>query len=528
MRSVILFSLLSGVFTTSLVTGSSRNIPFSDRAVTSIRKLIACDLIDDAVLGQSPWTQVEVERLIQEAEKNISERPVISCGPAIAEVLSELKNCFGETKTIFHPLLGAHLTWLSHDSLGRSAKVSPPGNVDAILNPLLDNRSGRQFGKYNVALETLHAWDPHPLFSVFLQPRLLFREPFSQGESLAPSWQKVYTKGEWGNLEWEIGRDELISGYGRNGGTLFSENPRPLDQVRLRSVSPFLFPSFLKALGPSQTTLFITDLGQDREYPNAFLYGMLLNIRPHPRFELGFGHAITLGGKGAPAWEWIDIPLEFFFLRRGGLVGEQAGVGASPADHRSVFSFHYRPSVALRPEIYGEMFWDDTGFSQIVNHLKYRTGWQIGIFVPWLSSDGSDELRFEYLSLPSYAYHHTYYSSGYVLNHRLIGASPGPASREFSVAYHRRFLQRHEIEALLGYQYYDGNSYQFDGSSYERTLLQSGLSEERYRLGVTYSWRFQESWVLGVEANLEKIIHFNFQPESRTQSLFSLTVSYRP
>lgn len=241
---------------------------------------------------------------------------------------------------------------------------------------------------------------------------------------------------------------------------------------------------------------------------------------------MGFGHVITLGGKGAPSWEWVDIPLEFFFLRRGGLVGEQAGVGASPADHRSVFSFLYRPPITLSPEIYGEMFWDDTGFSQLMNHFKYRTGWQLGIYFPILSGDGRDEFRIEYLSLPSYAYHHTYYSSGYVLNHRIIGASTGPASKELSLTYQRQWSFQQRTEMRVSYQHYDGNLYAYDGMTFAQTLLQSRLSEERYRLGLTHFWKWNEDWMLGTELDLEKIIHSNFLKEGRTQTLFSVFLKY--
>jgi hypothetical protein len=87
----------------------------------------------------------------------------------------------------------------------------------------------------------------------------------------------------FGNLAIDAGRDYTIFGQSPAGGLLFSDNAPTLDMVRISNDRPAALPWVLRVLGPAGASLFVADLGDDRQiHPRTKLVGYHIAFLPHP------------------------------------------------------------------------------------------------------------------------------------------------------------------------------------------------------------------------------------------------------
>jgi len=104
-----------------------------------------------------------------------------------------------------------------------------------------------------------------------------------------------------GNWMVSAGYLERWWGPGWQGSLILGSNARPLPSIALdrNESTPFDVP-VLRWLGPWRFSTFMGQFESDRDYPEALLFGMRAEIRPHPTLQIAASRTAQWCGEGRP------------------------------------------------------------------------------------------------------------------------------------------------------------------------------------------------------------------------------------
>lgn len=104
-----------------------------------------------------------------------------------------------------------------------------------------------------------------------------------------------------GNWMVSAGYLERWWGPGWQASLILSNNARPLPAISIdrNEATPFDLP-VLRWLGPWRLATFMGQYESDRDYPNALLFGLRAEIRPHPTLQLAASRTAQWCGDGRP------------------------------------------------------------------------------------------------------------------------------------------------------------------------------------------------------------------------------------
>jgi hypothetical protein len=109
-------------------------------------------------------------------------------------------------------------------------------------------------------------------------------------------------------LAMSLGNWSLSAGYldrwwgpGWEGSLILSDNARPVPSVGIDRIEakPFTLP-VLRWLGPWRFSTFMGQLEEDRDYPEALLFGMRFESRPLPSLQIAASRSAQWCGEGRP------------------------------------------------------------------------------------------------------------------------------------------------------------------------------------------------------------------------------------
>jgi hypothetical protein len=104
-----------------------------------------------------------------------------------------------------------------------------------------------------------------------------------------------------GNWMLSIGYLERWWGPGAEGTLLLSTNARPVPSISLeRQESTPMDVPLLRWLGPWRFLTFMGQLEEDRDYPDALLFGMRIELRPLPSLQIAASRTAQWCGDGRP------------------------------------------------------------------------------------------------------------------------------------------------------------------------------------------------------------------------------------
>ena len=520
--------------------GSSPNVPIYDRIYRDIDRLVAAGLIKDAVYGQRPWSRSEIARMIAQARRLYNEKGGVSSDDwnmntaimadyLIEQLESEYRaELAGGDPVRLHWIEEATAEAIYLDSPYRQVPANNGvGQINAAINPLISNREGRHYADGGTfALESVHWATLSKYFSVYAQPRLeglVLDEGSSEADVRA---QLLYGKFTLGNLELEVGRDSLIWGSGEHGGVLASHNSRNLDMVKVSNDSPFLHPWIFKYLGPSKYTFFVANLGASYVLSKAYLYGLAASFKPAPFLEIGFEHQITIGGEGAPDFDFGDLVKEFFLYR-------EDIYGQNLADHRVGINVRAQIPQLHNAVIYGEGVFEDLGKESFWPQFTQQMGFLSGVYFPLLTSDGSDDLRIEYDHIPAAYGRHGIWTAGLTEDGVFRGGELGPDGHGIHMTWGHIFPSGALWESGVHYENRDSNLYTASRSSSggpnEIIEVEDRQSENRVRATTSLEWRTHERFTLRTEFGYERVWDFDFKPGAdRNNFLAAVSLRWHP
>jgi hypothetical protein len=534
---ILIFFLSSFIiFSPKVCAQASVNVPTSDPVYRDIDKLVGHGLIDIIIVGQRPYSRKEIARLTAEAMKNLSRFDEPLTDPALSEkkkdsirkrkdyveeILKRLERDYHEELVALGALEGDKIWYSAHPvekvDVDLTFAASPArvlnndnglGKIDAVINPLLQNREGRHLVEgSNLSLESAHWVRVTNYLAFYAKPRFQLAVPADD----QPNDNNVYLQNLYGkfnvkNLQIEVGRDNLVWGQGENAGILLSNNPRALDMAEISNDSPFILPWVFKYLGAHKLSFFYADLGPEQNFPNAFLAGYKWSLEPLSFFELGFSLIVQEGGEGSPPASFGTRVKSLF-----GFNPETAGQDVSNKLGGIDMRFRIPPARGL--ELYGEAMFDDRhnsffSHAQLVDDASYVAG----VYLPRLVNTGKLDLRLEYHKTGDRFYRHPDFISGVTLNRFILGDNLGPdaygiyLTTNWDIDPRNLFTFEEAFESRSNDIWAVG-----DPNAFSFVKVQDNPDERRYRTSATWLHRFDPFPLLvKMQAAYERVENFNF------------------
>jgi hypothetical protein len=555
LRKVILLCL---VLAPPAAAQATARIDPLDPVYADVRSLIGSGLVDHAVVGQQPYTRLELAQIVRQAAR----------GLRLAEVTSEQT---GQAKSRMSPARAAFLRErldyirarfdfdsVEADSAGAklSTRVRPLqaidvdftqaqsptrliprdnglGSINATLNPILANREGRPLvDGSNVVLGSEHLFESAHV-ALQLRPELDAYLTSSGQAALRGTLQTASLRFVYRNLGLDIGRESVRWGQAALGNLMTSANAPPLNQVRLANEQLLTLPWILRYLGPSKFSFFYAQLGDDQNFPDAYFVGYKASISPTSRLELGGSVYSKSGGTGAPRGSFTARIIDLFPFLDASNYANIVGV-------RGVFEFSDRYAgldarlrfPSLRGlETYGEILLNDFDVRRLRSVFWEDAGHVFGIGLPRISEDGRVSGWMEFHHTGNRYYEHFQYLSGQTVQRTLIGDPLGPDANGgyASFDWHRTAMQHFSAELAVERRSNDQYMYwPVALPAFGWSRIQSRPKEWRNRLVVGWRHAPQGSGIGTLfQAGYERVQNFGFvDGDSRNNFLARAGLEY--
>lgn len=373
------------------------NLDLGDDTYDILLKFEAMGIIQSGLLGTRPLSWKETIRLALEAERNVKDK-----SPFLKLLVLRLKKRLDiESREVnfIKPIDEFYSGFVSSDQEGL-----------AFNNRIAFNNEGDIYSQGENFRLGFASKAELGRFSFYLNPEFRFTD--KEQEAVL---KKAYLTFDFWGLKLEAGKDSQWWGPGHHGALLFSNNAESLTLIKLTNPHPVLLPWVFRGLGPFRFVLFASRLDEERVVPEPYIWGLRLNFKPTPYFEIGFNRTVLLGGAGQPenleAW-WESV----------------VSVKSSRSDQRAGGDIKITLPFSVQPfQLYIEVA-SEGGAEGILENSAYLAG----IYFPQILSIESLSFRVEYantgLDRNIDWYSDNIYESGYTYKGRIMGHHAGAGS----------------------------------------------------------------------------------------------------
>ena len=510
-------------------------VPIGDPVYQDLDRVLATGLVENGYSSQRPYSRREIARMLVSVQQKMSDRNVNAATRRIIERLNarfapEIRMLEG---TDAPETRAAVIRWradaLALSSPERGIPDDFEASVRASINPLLNDRSGRQFGEGgNLAGEVEYERALLPRLSLRLRPRLVTGANAGQATAHG-SLQNGSVSFKVRNIITEVGRHDVMFGQGMESGFMSSTSARPLDMVRFTTDAPFTLPILSRVFGAGRGNLLIADLGASQHFPHSTLIVYKLASFPAQRFELAATVLAIEGGRGAPAttiWErFKDLVPALKYLM---------------ADDSTQFSnkmagWEYRLRI---PELGGLQLYAEHAFEDMDPRRWASTFWEdgghvVGASLQNLAADGALSGTFEFHHTGYRFYQHATFKTGMAFNGTLLG---NPLGNEGNGAYLRLRWDQGKSSAITvdaAVEVRDGDLIRTlsdgpDNDNFRFEKVADNPAELRQR--IVTAWTKDNGWRrTTLQLGVERVQRFAFASgRDRTNFLIAATIdSYR-
>lgn len=282
----------------------------SDPAYRDVDRLAQLGLLDSVILGQRPYSRRELSRIAIQARARLAGNSAPAArtteAAAIVDRLAERFHADSAASSgtpVLELLDGASVIAISTDADRRAFAGTFPARLEATIDPLsTPRRLGFPAARGETGgLELAQRAELTPWLAVHARERFEFAAPRPAGG--IESHAELLLGGlraRAGNVALAIGREQLAWAATDEEGLFLAADAPVLDQVSLAADRPFILPGFLRALGPTQATLVLADLGPSIVRSHSRLLAYKVSVRPRSSLELGATFMNHFGGAGAP------------------------------------------------------------------------------------------------------------------------------------------------------------------------------------------------------------------------------------
>jgi hypothetical protein len=501
-------------------------VPPTARVYRDIERFAAMGLIDTLLLGARPFSEREINRLLNEARRNV-DRAESGRDWAVETIDFDRRLYARDEKRLVDAVSGEVA---GMDSPYRPVPSDANGQIDAAINPLTACREGRPTVNGGTAsLESVHSALLGRHVTVTLNPRASIATQRVIGTQGELKLQSGYLNSLFGNFSLEAGRNYAIFGQAPMGGLLLSSNAPALNLVRVSNDRPAGIPFVSRLLGPMRGVLFVADLGTDHEpHPHSKLIGYHIAALPHPRLEIGVQVVDAMGGYGGQPASFGDRVLDavpvFDALRTSSdfqFSNKLAGV-----------DLHWRMPHWRGFELYAEGDADDFDGRNLSRGFTDDAGYLVGVSFTCLLDCGALGMRAEYHQTGIRYYTHSDYPLA--MNELLLGDPLGPRGRGGYLSFDRLTSPLDRLSLDAAFETRSGNTYRSattgpheEGFHFE--LVERRPFEKRARLLATWTRTASLALSMTASAGIEHVSNFNFVGgDDRTNVLGRFNVVIRP
>jgi hypothetical protein len=486
--------LFSLVMTVGFVAsaGASSYLDVDDDAYSLLSRLEAVGVVRSALLSTRPISRAEAMRLLREAETNAEGR-----GAFIEELVRELKQRIGPDVGGLKMMDSVYAKYVNTSSDVRTLTYSKAREQEQSLNANNDGDMYSRGGNARVGFTS--RMEDVAGFSIFLEPE------FRSGQSTANELvlKQGYAVYDFG---WDIiaGRESQWWGPGYHGAILLTNNAEPFTMVKIANPNPVILPWMFKYLGPFDLTCFAAQLERDRaDVAAPYLWGMRVNFRPHPVFEIGLERTALLGGRGrlTTAGTWLHQVI--------GWNDHPADSSSDTGDQRAGYDLKLTLPFATQPmQVYMEADGEDSYHQFLPRYWAYL----YGLYLPQVLTIERLEFRLEWARTfdsradkPTSWYLNNIYTAGYTYNGSIIGHHMGTDSRDLFMELTCRVPEKN-ARISLAYDRMEHNlSFDVNEREHElsiRTLLTVAKTVD---LDLTYGYAWIDN--AGNTAGVEQRVH---------------------
>lgn len=518
---LILFPLSSQALSTS-------NVSVQNPTYSKLDLLYSFDLIDNYIKGHRPYSRKQVAQFIIAAQIRASQTTRLSKQEVseALDLIDELEKEFSDEIYFIQKNTTTKKYSFSMDSIQteiaylnnhqRNTPTQMQGATSAIVSPLTSYKKGRHYSNNGITSN----------FSAFTRSQITQYFSFAAtplieiGMSHQPNFrfnfETANLKFSMKNISIQLGRDEVIRGFGNLGGIANSINARSMDKIEISNDLSFQFPWAFKFLGSHKISAFASHMGPENVFNDVYLAGWSWHTAIAHWLEAGASHMVFLGGDGQPNVTPQSAIKQFIgFLPSGGSL--------RPGD--SLFEFGLRAAIpALRyTEFYLNFAFDDFNAEPSL-FLLHDSSYFFGIFIPRLTPLGKLNLRVELQNNSERMFKHDAYRTGKTLNNNSFGTHMGPGS--MGIMSKAEFFIKPDLVASSQFnlERYSADEYRaiFGANGISQIIKSNNLTEE-LRFRFTENLRYQNSaYTLISEIGYEHIRNFNFIPNESKNSLFIL------
>ncbi|QSV44863.1 capsule assembly Wzi family protein [Geobacter benzoatilyticus] len=529
---------------------ASNNIPLDSPIYQYLDKLAGFDLIDTDIRGLKPYSKAEAARLLLEAESNLARKEEV-IPPFAFDLIKRVRELIPREASLkkdgaaplfdYNLFSAARLRYIyldgeprsynrpawdrSHQSafgfIGGDLRDQPGGVVHHYGTegtPLMENNEGVTYGDGNSAE---FRWSMEGFvsdtISFLVEPQVLTTPGGNGGDRENDlDLQKGYLKIGSGGLELEVGRDENWFGPGRRGAVTLTNNAKNFDIVKLSSPEPIDVPWIKEHLGQVKYSLIFsrfdeTGAGEDRRQP--YFIGMKLAVKPNSWFEIG-GNFVRQ--EGGPGHSNKDTSLKDFIF---------GGGNTDVSNTIAGIDLRFRLPWLRNTEIYGEYAGEDSA-----SFWPFIESYVAGIYIPRLTTDGKNDLLFEFFyGTPILYTDHNYPVTGYTYHGMTVGHSQGGAAIEFYLRYSHWFSVRNNLalEFIRTDRGHEGRvTVDADGRFDPNGVMQA--IEKKHAGRVSWTLPLYGDVDMNLLYGIEKIKNVDLVAgDDRTNQLFKMELRYR-
>jgi hypothetical protein len=514
---VVIFNL--SICPNAAMSYSSPDIPVRHWSYEAVEKLAIAGLLGVSGIDTRPMTRVQMAYKIKEAVDNIEGERIPSYLSLDREgveylqaILYKLINEFRQeliligvtTAQIENKDAPAGLNKFFSFNLASPAETEHRfAKVKSGKDILLENENGlRLEDGYNLRTRVSPWMNICNLFTFSARPELRVTE-----NSTEVFLDEGTAKISLFNVEVAIAKSAMWWGPGVHGSMLMSNNVKPLNLVKARSINNFSLPWIFGNLGSFGINSFISQLEENRFIPKPTFMGMRLEYSPLPYFTVSANRTSIMGGKGRPKLNLGDYWK--IFIARGkdefssGEIQKTDTDQLASFDAKFVMPLRQEVRIASGLELYGEWAGEDR-FSFWENESP---GLLVGLFLTDLFRDRGTDLRIEYgKNKPAWYEHGLYNASGvataYSYKGEILGHHMGGDSDDL-------FFRISKELPLLSTPYF--NSVKVGAQlDIERHGLTLGLQEKMIEFAGDILWSHSDTVTFLLRYELEDYRNFNY------------------
>lgn len=509
------------LFSETAFAYSSADVPLHHWSYEAVEKLAMEGLLGLSGLDTRPMTRVQMAYKIKEAVDNIE-------GESLPLHLVLDREHIEYLQTILYKLIDEFrqelvligVTTVQIKGEETQSRVGKFFNYNAASALKTENRYVRKKSKTDILLENENGlmleegYNLRTRISPWVNVFNLLTASATPAFRLTEHSTELYLdeaagKASLFNIEIAAQKSAMWWGPGYHGSMLLSNNAKPLNLVRARSIQPFQLPWVFKNLGFFGANFFISKLEKDRAIGEPAFSGLRLEWSPLPYISFGASRTAIMGGKGRPGPDLKDYIKIFFARSKDEFTSAASEVKSSDSDQLA--SLDLKIVLPLRPEsriasgleAYGEWAGEDR-FSFWENESP---GFLMGFFLTDILRDKGTDLRVEYAkNKPAWYNHGIYNAAGtgtaYTYEGAIMGHNMGSDADDlfFRISKELTFLSTPYFDTVKAGAQLD----------FERHGLSLSVMEKKTEFAADILWTHAGEVGLSLAYELENYKNFQF------------------